>query len=73
MIGYLEIKKRHEQPKGEEIKVLRASIDFGTSATTLYASVNGAKPRRISGVNLWSLPLINTYGDDAHDTSRLEK
>lgn len=72
-IGYLKIRSREEIGKGDSAKILRSSIDFGTSATTLYAGINDAEPEKISGMYLWSLPLINIIGSDVQDTSRLEK
>ena len=61
--GYLQIRKREEIPLGDDARVYRASIDFGTSATTLFGGVDDATPEKISGMNLWSLPLMN--GTDA--------
>ena len=73
LIGYLKIRARDEIEAGDSDKTLRASIDFGTSATTLYAGVNEAKPKKITGMYLWSLPLINTINNDGVENSRLEK
>lgn len=73
VLGYLEIRKRKEIPQGLDINVYRASIDFGTSATTLYGSVEGKTAKLLSGVNLWSLPLINSPDKLGNDASRLER
>ena len=73
LIGYLQIRQRAEIEKGDKSNILRTAIDFGTSATTLYAGVNGAPAKKISGMHLWSLPLMNTADKEGHDTSRLEK
>ncbi len=72
-IGYLKIRDREEIGKGDSSKVLRTAIDFGTSATTLYAGVNEAKPEKLSGMYHWSLPLLNATDALGRDTSRLER
>lgn len=72
-IGYLKIRDREEVEKGDSSKVLRTSIDFGTSATTLYAGINEAKPEKLSGMYHWSLPLLNSTDEEGRGTSRLEK
>ncbi len=72
-IGYLKIRSREKIDNGDSEKTLHSSIDFGTSATTLYAGINDAEPEKISGMHQWSLPLINTTDSDGRDTSKLEK
>lgn len=73
MIGYLEIRHREEIPTGDATKTFRASIDFGTSATTMYGSLGDAAPERLSGMNFWCLPLMNTVDIAGRDMARLEK
>ena len=73
LIGYLQIRPRPEIPAGRPERVFHAAIDFGTSATTLYASIDGDAAFRIDGVHLWSLPLMNAADSEGRDTSRLEK
>lgn len=73
VLGYLEIRTRKEIPRGMNTNVYCVSIDFGTSATTLYGSVEGKTAKLLSGVNLWSLPLINAPDKMGNDASRLER
>ena len=72
-IGYFLIRERQEVPAGDDSRVYRASIDFGTSSTTLYGGLEETEPKRISGMNLWSFPLINTLNSEGWETSRMEK
>ena len=72
-IGFLQIRKRQEILPGDKTSVYRASIDFGTSATTLYGGVDDNAPEKLSGMNLWSLPLINTIDAAGNESARLEK
>jgi hypothetical protein len=73
LIGYLQVRERSEIPAGDTSKTYHAAIDFGTSATTLYGGIDEAAPAKLTGMNLWSLPLINTLTEDGVETSRLEQ
>jgi hypothetical protein len=72
-IGYFIIRDRNDVPRGDDAKVYRASIDFGTSSTTLFGAVDSNAAKRINGMNLWSLPLVNTLDIEGHENSRIEK
>ena len=72
-LGFLQVRSRQEILPGEKTSVYRASIDFGTSATTLYGGVDDKTPEIISGLNFWSLPLINTFDEAGTEKARLEK
>ncbi len=71
--GYMQIRKCEEIPLGDAARVYRASIDFGTSATTLFGGVDDATPEKISGMNQWSLPLINGTDDAGNEKGGLER
>lgn len=71
--GYMQIRKREEIPLGDAARVYRASIDFGTSATTLFGGVDDATPEKISGMNQWSLPLINGTDAAGNEKGGLER
>ena len=71
--GYLMIRKRDTIFAGDTASVYRASIDFGTSATTLYGGVDDSTPEKISGMNLWSLPLINSTDSAGSEKAALER
>ena len=73
VLGYLQIRNRGEIRPGDQAKTYRASIDFGTSATTLYGSIGDATPEKLNGMNLWSLPLMNAADKDGAEYARLEK
>jgi hypothetical protein len=73
LIGFMQVRERQMILPGEKTSVYRASIDFGTSATTLYGGVDDNEPGKISGMNLWSLPLINTVDEAGSEKVRLEK
>lgn len=73
LIGFMQVRERQMILPGEKTSVYRASIDFGTSATTLYGGVDDNEPGKISGMNLWSLPLVNTIDLNGNETSRLEQ
>ncbi len=72
-IGYLMVRDRQEIMSGDDENVYRASIDFGTSSTTLYGGIEKSEPKKISGMNLWSLPLINTIDSQGNESSWLER
>ncbi len=72
-IGYFLIRDRRAVPRGIEDRVYRASLDFGTSSTTLYGGVEGGESKLISGMNFWSLPLINNMDATSVEYSRLER
>ncbi|MEA4869214.1 MAG: hypothetical protein VB062_01100 [Christensenella sp.] len=72
-IGYFLIRDRQELPNGDDNRVYRAAMDFGTSSTTIYGGLEGVPSNRLSGINLWSLPLINTYDAEGIENSRLER
>ena len=71
--GYMQIRKREEIPAGDDSRVYRASIDFGTSATTLFGGVDDATPEKITGMNLWSLPLMNGTDTSGNEKGGLER
>lgn len=73
LIGFMQVRERQMILPGEKTSVYRASIDFGTSATTLYGGVDDNEPGKISGMNLWSLPLINTVDAAGKEKASLEK
>ena len=73
VLGYLQVRSREEIRVGDTAKTYRASVDFGTSATTLYGSVGDATPEKLTGMNLWSLPLMNMTDKDGAEYARLEK
>lgn len=73
LIGFLQVRERQTILPGEKTSVYRASIDFGTSATTLYGGVDDNEPGKISGMNLWSLPLMNTVDEAGKEKASLEK
>ncbi len=73
LIGFMQVRERQMILPGEKTSVYRASIDFGTSATTLYGGVDDNEPGKISGMNMWSLPLMNTIDGAGIETSRLER
>jgi len=73
LLGFMQVRERQTILPGEKTSVYRASIDFGTSATTLYGGVDDNEPGKISGMNLWSLPLINTVDEAGVEKARLEK
>ncbi|MBA4347690.1 MAG: hypothetical protein C0413_02435 [Clostridiales bacterium] len=73
LIGFMQIRERQEILPGEKTSVYRASIDFGTSATTLYGGVDDNEPGKVSVMSMWSFPLINTVDAGGIETSRLER
>lgn len=73
VIGYFQVRERLSLPAGIDDNVYYASIDFGTSSTTLYGGLEKKEPKQINGMNLWSLPLINPSDAEDHEYSRLEK
>ena len=72
-IGYFLIRDRQELANGDDGRVYRAAMDFGTSSTTIYGGLDGAPSKRLTGINLWSLPLINTFDAQGIENSRLER
>lgn len=72
-IGYFLIRDRQELANGDDSQVYRAAMDFGTSSTTIYGGPKGAHSKRLTGINLWSLPLINTFDAEGIENSRLER
>ncbi len=73
LIGFLQVRERAEIPAGDTGNIYRAALDFGTSATTLYGGVDEATPEKLTGMNLWSLPLLNSVDAAGSETARLEK
>lgn len=73
LLGFMQVRERQTILPGEKTSAYRASIDFGTSATTLYGGVDDNEPGKISGMNLWSLPLINTVDEAGKEKASLEK
>lgn len=72
-IGYFLIRERQELSKGDDSRVYRAAMDFGTSSTTIYGGLKDTPAKQLSGINLWSLPLINTFDAEGIENSRLER
>lgn len=73
LIGFLQVRERQTILPGEKTSVYRASIDFGTSATTLYGVLDEGTPQKLTGLNFWSLPLINTVDLSGVEVSSLER
>jgi len=72
-IGYFMIRDRQVVGNGDDSRVYRAAMDFGTSSTTIYGGLKDTPAKQISGINLWSLPLINTFDAEGIENSRLER
>ena len=69
LLGYVTTRKSALIGTANNPRIYEAALDFGTSSTTLFGRVRGeTKETLISGLNFWSMPLLNPRIDSKTDT-----